>query len=117
MQKLPQKLLPMHLTTQQRSLPLMTRFQNLRIHLLQQSSQPTLLRMQSLTYRTQLQMNLRKLVTRNLKHYHRHLHHHHHHLHPKLPLNLRMHLCRLSIVLLKYLPSQPRPRPRKSTRK
>ena len=114
MQKLPQKLLPMHRTTQQRSLPLTTRPQNLRIHLLQQNSQPTLLRMPSLTYRTQLQMNPQKLATRNLKQHHHHLHRH---LRPKTPLNLRMHPSRLSIVLWMYLLSQLLPRLHKSTRK
>ena len=45
MQKLIQKLLPMHLTTQQKRLLLMIRTPDPRIHLLQQSSQPILLRM------------------------------------------------------------------------
>jgi hypothetical protein len=72
----------MHLTAQQKSPQSMTRPRNLRHHLLQQSSQPTLLRMQSSTYRKKLQ---RKLATMNLKHYH-------HHLRPKLPLNLQMPL-------------------------
>lgn len=111
MQKLPQKLLPIHLTTQQKSHPLMIRSPNLRVHQLRRSSQPIFLRMQSLTYRMRLPMNPKKLATRNLKQ------HHHRHLHPNLPLKLRMHPSLRSIVLWTYLLSQLLLHPLRSTRK